>query len=143
MITPESARRTRRLGLMLLAAAFFVGGLTGAAFDRVFAGETPPPARSATQCEPERNDRREDVFASLGLSHDQRARIDEILEHRREQTEAFWEEHGPLLRGIVDSARAEIRALLTPEQRAEYERMLAERRAAQRERRNSEGSSQD
>lgn len=142
MITPETASRTRRLGLMLLAAAFFVGGLTGAAFDRVFTGESPQAAASAARCEPERGGPQGDIFASLNLTDEQRARIEEILEHRREQTEAFWEEHGPLLRGIVDSARAEIRALLTPEQREEYERMLAERRAAQRARRQTEGSSQ-
>jgi hypothetical protein len=42
--------------------------------------------------------------------------------------EQFWTQHRPLLRGIADSARAEVRAVLTAEQRALEERFMAERR---------------
>ena len=38
------------------------------------------------------------------------------LERRRDEVDAFWKEHGPEMRAIMDSARAEIRTVLTPEQ---------------------------
>ena len=51
--------------------------------------------------------------------------------------EAFWEEHRPALRAIADSARAELRAVLTPEQ-VEIEQRFMEERRAQMEKRDRE-----
>ena len=64
----------------------------------------------------------------LDLSAAQRTRVDSILERRRGQLEAFWSGPGTQLRAIVDSTREEVRAVLTPAQRAVYDSIGARRR---------------
>lgn len=128
MTFPESQRQARLLGIALLAATFLIGGLAGAAAVRLSSSRE---ARAAAQHAEERGPRERgagSVLDQLDLTPEQCQRIQAVLERRRQQTEAFWEEHGPTLRAIVDSAHAEIRAVLTPEQRAEYDRLRAERR---------------
>lgn len=64
----------------------------------------------------------------LGLTTAQRATVDSILERRRVQLERFWAGPGQQLRLVVDSTRNEVRAVLTPPQRATYDSLVAERR---------------
>ena len=64
----------------------------------------------------------------LGLTTTQRATVDSILQRRRVQLERFWAGPGQQLRLVVDSTRNEVRAILTPAQRATYDSLLAERR---------------
>jgi Spy/CpxP family protein refolding chaperone len=118
-----TAKRARLTGMVVLALAFLVGSLTGAAAIRVADAETAPKLmrNKATQQQPELLDR-------LELSSDQRVRVDSILERRRQEMEQFWDQHRPALRAIADSARAELRAVLTPEQRAIEEQYMEERR---------------
>lgn len=61
-----------------------------------------------------------------GLSAAQRTRIDSVLEARRGQIDAFWRGPGLTLRAILDSTRADVRAVLTPEQRARFDSARAE-----------------
>lgn len=118
-----TARRARLTGLLVLAIMFMVGALTGAATMRVAEGDRSGPRESA-----ESRERRPDLFERLELTPEQKAQVDAIMERRREELESFWTEHGPLLRAITDSARAEMRAVLTPEQRTIEEQFRAERR---------------
>lgn len=127
---PDSSRRARLLGIALLLATFVAGGLGGAAMTRALqATQAPPAAGPPTPCE-----RRQRILDQLDLTAEQRAQVDRILERRRAETEHFWDSAGPRLRVITDSTRAEIRALLTPEQQAEYDRLRAERKAAHQRR---------
>lgn len=73
-------------------------------------------------------------IAAYGLSASQRARVDRVLETRRLQIGAFWEGPGLALRTILDSTRADVRAILTPDQRARFDsaHALHERRRRQR-----------
>ena len=64
----------------------------------------------------------------LDLTAAQRSRVDSILERRRSQLDAFWSGPGTRLRAIVDSTRDEVRAVLTPSQRASYDSISAARR---------------
>jgi len=128
MTFPESPRQARLLGIALLAATFVIGGLAGAAAVRLSSSrETTAAAQHAEERSPRERDHGS-VLDQLDLTPEQCERIQAVLERRRRQTEAFWDEHGPALRAIVDSAHAEIRALLTPDQRAEYDRLRSERR---------------
>ncbi|MFW6331386.1 MAG: hypothetical protein ACOC3J_06640, partial [Gemmatimonadota bacterium] len=61
------------------------------------------------------------------MAPEQRQTIGEILDDRSERMRAVWREVEPRLDAITDSARHEIMDVLTPEQRAEYERMLDRR----------------
>jgi hypothetical protein len=63
----------------------------------------------------------------LGLDSLQRARVDSVLARRRVQIDSFWKGPGHSLRAIMDSTRDEVRAVLTPEQRARFDRRHMER----------------
>lgn len=117
-----TARRARLMGILVLAMMFAVGALTGAATMRVAAGdESPARAR-------EERSKRPDLFEKLELTQEQRTQVDAIMERRRREVDAFWKQHGPQLRTIMDSARTEMRSVLTPEQREIEEQFRAERR---------------
>jgi hypothetical protein len=118
--------RMRLLGFALVAVIFIVGGLAGAAVDRVLTGETP--LREAPRAQEQGH-----VIDEVPMTPDQRATIDGILDRRSERMKAAWAEISPRLEAITDSARLEIMEVLTPEQRADYERRL-EARIAERER---------
>lgn len=116
--------RMRVLGVALLAATFIAGALAGAAVDRVLSAD-----------EPERVERDRDgdrgrsyIIEQVEMSEEQRSTIELILEERSERMRAVWREVEPRMDAVTDSARMEIMEVLTPEQRAEYERKLEERR---------------
>jgi hypothetical protein len=64
----------------------------------------------------------------LGMDSLQRVRVDSIFARRRVQIDGFWKGPGKSLRSIMDSTREEVRAVLTPEQRARFDRRHMERR---------------
>ncbi|MBW3552350.1 MAG: hypothetical protein KY466_02505 [Gemmatimonadetes bacterium] len=134
LLTPG---RTRLVGFGLLFASFLVGALTGAAVDRVLSAEEPDGRPRAERAEGER---RSYVIDRIEMSPEQRASIDAILERRSERMRAVWHEVEPRLDAITDSARAEIMHVLTPDQRAQYERKLEERRARRGKHRPGEDS---
>lgn len=125
----------RLAGFALIAVAFLVGGLAGAAFDRVLTADALK--REA----PGEEARRGHVIDQVEMTAEQRERIDQILERRSERMKAAWAEISPRLEAITDSARAEIMAALTPEQQAEYERRLDERIREREEREREEEES--
>ncbi|NIP83389.1 MAG: hypothetical protein GWM90_30855 [Gemmatimonadetes bacterium] len=126
--------RTRLLGFGLLAAVFLAGGLAGMAVDRVVAGED----RGERDRRDDDRGRRSYVIDRVDMSAAQRDAIDAILERRSERMRAVWREVEPRMDAITDSARAEIMAVLTPEQREEYEAKL-EKWRERRERRDRDG----
>ena len=130
---PRTPRRARLLGMALLAATFLTGTLAGAAIDQAVAARQPDPAADAgRRCDGPPGKKTQAILHQLDLTPEQRERVDAIMERRRRQADAFWEREGPRMRSIVDSTRAEIRAVLTPEQRAEYDRLREAHRAARR-----------
>ncbi|HEY7861355.1 MAG: hypothetical protein ACHQRL_01140 [Gemmatimonadales bacterium] len=64
----------------------------------------------------------------LGLDTVERARVDSIFAKRRVQIDSFWKGPGHALRAIMDSTRQEVRSVLTPEQRARFDKRRMERR---------------
>jgi Spy/CpxP family protein refolding chaperone len=64
----------------------------------------------------------------LGLDSLQRARVDSVFARRRVQIDSFWKGPGRSLRAIMDSTREEDRSVLTPEQRARFDRRHMEGR---------------
>jgi Spy/CpxP family protein refolding chaperone len=118
-----TAKRARLTGMILLAIVFLVGSLTGAAAMRVADTDNGPKLMRSKAKQPA------DLLERLELTADQRARVDVILERRREEMEQFWNVHRPTLQAIADSARSELRAVLTPEQRAVETQFMEERRA--------------
>jgi Spy/CpxP family protein refolding chaperone len=128
----RATARTRLLGTGLLVAVFVAGGLAGAAVYQVRANTDPP--REEGERDRERECRR--PFHYLNLTDEQRPRIDAVIARRHEQMDAFWAENGVRYQMIVDSARAEFRNVLTPEQLAIFDQRRAEQQ--QREERERE-----
>jgi Spy/CpxP family protein refolding chaperone len=137
-MSPTSPRRTRLVGMTLLVATFAAGMLAGTAFGRVLTAGEPEPA-TAADCEPKRGTHM--IWEELELSADQRSRIDGIMDRRRALTDSLWQTDGRRIRAAVDSTREEIRALLDPEQRAEYDRLRAEHAEKRRAREEREKAS--
>lgn len=128
--------KSKTVGIALLVATFVAGGLAGAASLRVLNAAEPAPARGS-DCRG-RGDR-DAWLEQLDLSTEQRARVEQVMQRRHAQTKAFWHREGARLRTIVDSTRSEVRALLTPAQQAEYDRLRAERRARRKAERQHHG----
>lgn len=118
--------RMRLLGVGLLLAAFVAGALSGAAVERVLNADEPERVEREQDGDDDR--RRSHVIDRIEMTGEQRREIDEILERRGDRMRAVWREVEPRLDAITDSARMEIKGVLTPEQLAEYERKLRERR---------------
>lgn len=130
-----SPSRMRLAGMALLVVTFAVGMLAGTAFGRVLSAREPGPA-TAAECERKRGPHY--IFDELDLSPEQRTRIDAIMARRRDVTDSLWRTDGARIRAAVDSTRAEIRAVLTPAQAAEYDRLRQEHEEKRR-RRDAEG----
>lgn len=127
MTPPAAPRRARLLGISVLSAVFVAGGLAGAASGRLLNAReaTVSADTTASACQ----ERRGRLVDRIDLSPGQRQQVDSIVERRRAQREEFWDNEGQRMRAIMDSTRNEIRAVMTPEQRAEYDGLVAEHRA--------------
>ena len=137
----ESLGRIRAKGLSLLAVTFAVGLLAGIAAERSIASRRtpdfpfrPPGAGAGAGAGP--GAMRSwgagglpRMFEELDLTEEQRTEIAAILERWRPRTEAFMEEMMPRLRATADSARAEVRAVLTIEQVAQLDSITDNMRA--------------
>ncbi|HUH12210.1 MAG TPA: hypothetical protein VMK65_03840 [Longimicrobiales bacterium] len=139
------SRRSRLLALTLLVVTFLTGALAGAAVNRVLVARDAGTADAEPHRERHRGPSTEDFLSRIELSDEQRAEVDAILERRRQQIEATWDATRPRMRALVDSTRQEIAAALDEDQRAAYERFLAEhkerehRKRAQDKQRREEG----
>ncbi len=126
----------------LLISVFVAGGAAGFAFERVV-GDHPGrmDGRHPLRRPPFDEGRRPDggfggprdvagnLAERLELTEEQRARIVEIMERRQAESAAFFEDIRPRLQAQLDSANAEIRAILTPEQVERFDRYLDEGRS--------------
>ncbi len=99
----------------MLLLTFVVGGLAGMALEEGlgldwfdFLDEDNAPAEGR-------------LLGALNLSDDQRDRIEEILDDREDRLEDYWESKIPDMRAIVTESYAEIRLVLTPEQRDAFD----------------------
>lgn len=120
--------RSRARVALLLLLTFAAGMAAGVAADRQFGSAEAEAPKQAE--EDHRRDRRgggttiERFADELGLTTEQRARIDPILEDMREQMSDLFDPVRPAYRDLVDSTRARIEAILTPEQVADYRELL-------------------
>jgi Spy/CpxP family protein refolding chaperone len=111
--------RARLFSAALLLAVFTAGLLAGAAIDRAFANRGPEH-RGRRGLETE-------VFERLDLDARQKAEIETIMERRRAEAAAVWNEVKPRLNQVVAGTREDLSRVLNPEQLEEYDRLMAER----------------
>ena len=109
-------QHSKNLAIAFLLGAVVVGGALGFTADRVMLRdriEKLEPVR------PKLADR-------LELDSAQRVRLDSIADDRRQRMDLVLAPVKPALDSIRERARDEIRLMLTPTQRAEFEKVLAE-----------------
>jgi hypothetical protein len=109
-------QQSKNLAIAFLLGAVIVGGALGFTADRVMLRDRidqVPPVR------PKLADR-------LELDSTQRVRLNSIADDRRQRMSAVMATVQPSLDSIRQRARDEIRSMLTPTQRAEFEKVLAE-----------------
>ncbi len=104
-------------GLMLLVT-FSVGALCGMAAEEAFGLDWFDFFEEA------RDDRADRLLAGLNLTHEQRARTDEIMERHEDQLEDYWEGRLPEIQRLLQQSYAEIRTALTPAQQAAFDDRL-------------------
>ena len=110
---------SKQLAVMFLLGAFVVGGALGFTADRVW-------GRDATCRDPRSS--RELLYERLDLTSGQRASWDSILDDRHRQFDSLFKPIKPQMDSIRSRGRAQIRALLTPEQLERFEAILREPR---------------
>jgi hypothetical protein len=138
----ERLTRTRLVTLLLLAVVFGSGVMLGLAADSSLTAEQPSNsgAAGALGSAPEApQPERRYIYQEVGPNEMQLARIDSVVAEHRAQRDALDEEtkarYDEARRRILLDTREGIKAVLSPEQVAEYERLLREwesRRAAER-----------
>lgn len=118
-------QRSKNLAMMFLLGAVLVGGALGFTADRVWmrdAACTDPRASRAL------------LYDRLELNAAQRAAFDSIIDDRHRQFETLFKPIKPQMDSIRTRSRAQLRALLTtPEQRARYDAIIADRPNEKRE----------
>jgi hypothetical protein len=112
---------SKHLAVMFLLGATLVGGALGFTADRVW-------GREATCRDPRSS--KALLYDRLELSDVQRAAWDSILDDRHRQFDSLFKPIKPQMDSIRTRGRAQIRALLTPEQRERFETILREPRAS-------------
>jgi len=108
---------------LALILAFVAGALAGAAWERLHAPEhrrTPAP-RTVHEISVSMQGR-------YGLSGEQTRQVEAILARRRPRIDSIMASVRPQLRAAFDSTSAEIRTVLTPQQRVKFDREAAIRR---------------
>jgi hypothetical protein len=71
----------------------------------------------------------ERLLQGVRLTGEQREQVDRILDRQEERLEQYWAARLPEMQAIADGSYAEIRAILTPQQRAVFDRRVAAQRA--------------
>jgi hypothetical protein len=144
----EKVQRIKLATVAILAAVLGAGFLLGAVWDRKhpLAAETVTAPTAAAQPR-DRGERRTPLYARVtpALSDEQRQTADSILQRRRETARALMKEsridslyvamkaaerafknvYDPRFQALADSSRAAIKAVMTPEQAAQYDSLLA------------------
>jgi hypothetical protein len=117
-------QQSKNLAIAFLLGAVVVGGALGFSADRIMLRDRIAPHPSG----------REKLADRLGLDSTQRMRLDSILDDRRQRWDLVLAPVQPALDTIKLRAREEIKLMLTPMQREEFERVLAETNATNKTR---------
>jgi Spy/CpxP family protein refolding chaperone len=111
--------RARLIVLGTFAAVFAAGVAAGVAWQR--SRSEQPMFKVMVQ------DGRVEAFDRLGLSAEQKRRIERVFLDAQPRTDAVLREALPRLRAVTDSVNADIHAILTPEQSKRLGRLQARR----------------
>jgi Spy/CpxP family protein refolding chaperone len=112
-----SPTKTTLVAVFVLMLTFGAGFIGGAAVHHIWIAHREQVTPFAMKAMVNRLDRR------LDLTDAQRAQIEQILQRRHERINDMWAGVRPRVRTEVEATNAEIMRVLTPEQRAKFEKM--------------------
>lgn len=123
--------RARLFALVILVVVFGAGFAVGVAVDRqvAAASDAPPSAASSRSGGEDHGDeprQRRPLVERVGLSEEQRVQVDSIFHRFGGQMAELQKEYRDQYWSIVDRTRGAMRSILTPEQAAIYDSLLAE-----------------
>jgi hypothetical protein len=127
-------RRARRAGwasalaAAVLLATFVAGGLIGGAVIRILDAGEPAPVQPTAPGRALVFSGEGPLSERLDLTPEQRVEVERILLVNRRKAALLMRDMQPLLRARYDSTVVAIEAVLTPEQRSEFEQMRREER---------------
>lgn len=124
----ESLGRVRVQGIVLLVLVFIIGGAVGAMVDRANPFRERRPKLADFRERMGKPDGMPWFFEKLDLTEDQRTRISAIFEAHRPVIDSLMGETMPRIRALRDTAEAQIKDILTPEQREKFEKFSAKHR---------------
>jgi Spy/CpxP family protein refolding chaperone len=114
---------TRKAALWV-GVVFLLGAALGGVLGYLFA-HRPVNAANPPLSEPERRARRvEELTRELTLTPQQAQRVDAILLQRHTETKAIHDQTEAQLDAVRQKGRAQVRAILTPEQLPKFEEFL-------------------
>jgi hypothetical protein len=102
----------------MLLLAFTIGALSGMAAEEALGIDW------FDFLEEQRGTDNDRLLAGLGLTSAQLERAEAVLERQEDRLEDYWEARLPEIRRLLDESYAEIRATLTPEQQALFDRRV-------------------
>lgn len=119
--------KPKSLAFALLLGAFLVGGVVGVVVDRsLISGRSAAAAADRPNRDRDRRQSYVDwLTRELQLSQKQSDDVAAVLERNREQVRALWLETRPAFEELKSQLRAQIREILTVEQQAAYDSLLA------------------
>jgi Spy/CpxP family protein refolding chaperone len=114
---------TRKAALWV-GVVFLLGAALGGVLGYLFA-HRPVNAANPPLSEPERRARRvEELTRDLTLTPQQAQQVDAILQQRHAETKAIHDQTDAQLDAVRQKGRAQVRAILTPEQLPKFEEFL-------------------
>jgi len=114
----------KRKAALWVGAVFLLGAMLGGVLGFLFA-HRPVNAANAALSEPERRARRVEQFThELALSPEQAQQLDAILLQRHAETKVIHDQADLQLEQVRQKGRAQVRAILTPEQLPKFEEFL-------------------
>lgn len=112
---------------------FGAGVISGNVATRLYQRYTQPPFPARPPGGPpppwvgQRMDFLRHMEDALGLSPEQRERIDQLIKESQQRTRELWEDFSPRLKAEMERLKAAVDAELTPEQRAKAEELHKKR----------------
>lgn len=100
-------------------ATFIAGALAGAAGGRMLGGGATPLGATLVTV----SRQMPGALRGLGLSADQERAIQSVFDRHQPRSDSLLRTLMPAVRAITDTLDAEVRAILTPSQRAQLDRM--------------------
>ena len=156
----EKGTRTRLTTILILLLVLVAGAVLGVAVDRRLEGKAAPSVAGESEMERggtsgesgegrgeagEPSRRRRLIVEQVGLSEDQKTRVDSIVDRYRQEMRDLQEElqaelraaYTPRYRELLEQTRAEIKGVLSPDQVVAYDSLLAERAQRREQHRDS------